>query len=53
MFQGGSLITTLIFSKILLNIMIQKRHIWGCGFALIGLLIVGGSGFIEPNSGTG
>jgi drug/metabolite transporter (DMT)-like permease len=53
MIQGGNIITTLIFSKILLNIIIQKRHIWGCGFAFIGLLIVAGSGFIENQSGTG
>jgi len=53
MFQGASIITTIIFSKILINITIQKRHVWGCGLAFIGLLIVGGSGFIEPQTDTG
>jgi drug/metabolite transporter (DMT)-like permease len=53
MFQGGSIITTLIFSKILINMVIQKRHIWGCALAFVGLLIVGGSGFIGSQGSSG
>jgi drug/metabolite transporter (DMT)-like permease len=53
MFQGGSIITTLIFSKILINMVIKKRHIWGCALAFVGLLIVGGSGFLGSQGSSG
>jgi len=43
---GASIVTTLFFSKILLKITIEKRHLVGCGLGVIGLLIVGASGFI-------
>lgn len=46
MFKGASIVTTAIFSKILFNMVIQKRHLFGCGCAIAGLIIVGGSGFI-------
>lgn len=53
MFQGASIITTAIFAKLLFNMSIQKRHLTGCGLAFLGLLIVGGSGFIEKKSTDG
>jgi drug/metabolite transporter (DMT)-like permease len=46
MFKGASIVTTAIFSKILFGMIIQKRHYVGCGAAILGLLIVGGSGFL-------
>lgn len=48
--QGGSIITTLIFSKILLNMFIEKRHIIGCSLAVIGLLIIGTSSLMGSSS---
>jgi hypothetical protein len=50
MFKGGSLITTVAFSKILFGMTIQKRHVAGCRLAIIGLIIVGGSGFLNSSS---
>ena len=47
---GASIVTTLLFSKLLLKIIIEKRHIVGCGLSIAGLLIVGASGFIESKS---
>ncbi len=44
---GASIVTTLLFSKILLKITIERRHIIGCGLGVIGLLIVGCSGLLE------
>ena len=41
MLKGGSIVTTLIFSKYLLDIYVQKRQIVGCGLAILGLLLVG------------
>ena len=40
-FQGGSIITTLLFSKILLKIKIERWHIIGILLAMIGLAVVG------------
>jgi drug/metabolite transporter (DMT)-like permease len=48
--SGATIITTLIFCKILLKTMIVKTHIVGCGLAFIGLIIVGISGFIDKPS---
>ena len=50
MFKGCSIVTTAIFSKILFNMVIQKRHFVGCGAAVLGLVIVGSSSFLEPSS---
>ena len=47
--QGGNLITTVIFSKILLKTKIFRRHWLGCSLSIAGLVIVGVSGFISPN----
>jgi hypothetical protein len=52
MFKGASIVTTAIFSKILFNMVIQKRHYVGCGAAILGLIIVGASGFLQPSSDT-
>jgi drug/metabolite transporter (DMT)-like permease len=50
MFKGASIVTTAIFSKILVKMIIEKRHIAGCGLAILGLVIVGSSGFLSSNS---
>ena len=47
---GASIVTTLFFSKILLKITIERRHLVGCGLGVLGLLVVGASGFIEGRS---
>ena len=47
---GASIVTTLLFSRILLKIKIEKRHIVGCGLGVIGLVIVGCSGLLESSS---
>lgn len=50
---GATIISTLFFSKLLLKIVVQRRQIIGCGMALIGLVLVGVSGFINrPDSGS-
>ena len=49
MFKGASIVTTAIFSRILVKMVIQKRHITGCGLAILGLTIVGSSGFFSKN----
>jgi drug/metabolite transporter (DMT)-like permease len=49
MFKGASIVTTAIFSRILIKMIIEKRHIAGCGLAILGLTIVGSSGFITSN----
>lgn len=41
MLKGASIITTLIFSKHLLDMVIQIRHIVGCGLSVLGLCLVG------------
>jgi drug/metabolite transporter (DMT)-like permease len=50
MFKGASIVTTAIFSRILVKMVIQKRHLAGCGLAILGLVIVGSSGFLGNNS---
>ena len=50
MFKGASIVTTAIFSKILVKMVIEKRHIAGCSAAVIGLVIVGSSGFFSTDS---
>jgi drug/metabolite transporter (DMT)-like permease len=49
MFKGASIVTTAIFSKLLFGMVIQKRHIVGCGAAILGLVIVGTSGFLSDS----
>lgn len=49
MFKGATIITTAIFSRILVKMVIEKRHIVGCGLAVIGLVIVGASGLLSSN----
>lgn len=44
--QGGSIITTAIFSKILLNMVLKRNHFIGCSLAVIGITIVGISDFV-------
>jgi drug/metabolite transporter (DMT)-like permease len=44
--QGGSIITTAIFSKILLNMALKRNHFIGCSLAVIGITIVGISDFV-------
>ena len=48
--QGGAIITTAIFSKLLLSMIIQRRHIAGCSLAVIGLTIIGLSSLINSSS---
>ena len=50
MFKGASIVTTAIFSKLLIKIVLEKRHFVGCGLAILGILVVGSSSFIESNS---
>jgi drug/metabolite transporter (DMT)-like permease len=50
MFKGASIVTTAIFSRILVKMVIQKRHLAGCGLAILGLVIVGSSGFLGNSS---
>jgi drug/metabolite transporter (DMT)-like permease len=50
MFKGASIVTTAIFSKILFNMIIEKRHLAGCGLAIFGIIIVGSSGFLESDA---
>jgi drug/metabolite transporter (DMT)-like permease len=50
MFKGASIVTTAIFSKVLFGMVIEKRHLAGCGAAIVGLVIVGASGFINASS---
>ena len=47
MFKGASIVTTAIFSRILVKMVIEKRHIAGCGFAILGLVVVGSAGFFS------
>jgi drug/metabolite transporter (DMT)-like permease len=49
MFKGASIVTTAIFSKLLFGMIIQKRHLVGCGAAILGLVIVGTSGFLSDS----
>ena len=51
MLKGTSIVTTAIFSKILAGMVIEKRHLTGCGLAILGLIIVGLSGFFEKSGG--
>jgi drug/metabolite transporter (DMT)-like permease len=46
MFKGASIVTTAIFSKILIKMVLEKRHFVGCGMAILGITIVGSSGFL-------
>jgi drug/metabolite transporter (DMT)-like permease len=47
MFKGASIVTTAIFSMLLFGMVIEKRHLIGCGAAIAGLVVVGASGFLE------
>lgn len=49
MFKGASIVTTAIFSKLLFGMVVEKRHYFGCGSAIVGLIIVGASGFITTS----
>ena len=49
MFKGAGIVTTAIFSKILFGMVIEKRHWIGCGMAVLGLVVVGSSGFLLPS----
>ncbi len=53
MFKGASIVTTAIFSKILFGMVVEKRHYLGCGGAIIGLVVVGSSGFLQQSSDSG
>lgn len=50
MFKGASIVTTAIFSKILFNMAIERRHWIGCGAAIVGLVVVGASGLLTSDS---
>ena len=47
MFKGGSIVTTALFAKILIGMVLLKRHTVGCFLAVLGIVIVGSSGFLE------
>jgi drug/metabolite transporter (DMT)-like permease len=44
--QGGSIITTAIFSKILINMVLKSYHLIGCLLTVIGVTIVGMSDIV-------
>lgn len=48
--SGGAIITTVIFSKILLGIVIERRHVFGCSSAVLGLVIIGLSSLMNSSS---
>lgn len=50
MLKGGGLITTAIFSYLLLKKKIKRNHVAGCIFALIGVTIVGGANLYFSNT---
>lgn len=50
--QGGAIITSLIFSRIMIKMVIEKRHLIGCSLAIIGLTTCGLSSFINSSSNT-
>jgi drug/metabolite transporter (DMT)-like permease len=50
MLKGGGLITTAIFSYMLMKKKIKRNHICGCVLALVGILIVGASNLIFNSS---
>lgn len=50
MFKGASIVTTAIFSKMLIGMVVERRHWVGCGAAILGLVIVGISGFLGSSS---
>ncbi len=50
MFKGASIVTTAIFSKILIKMKLEIRHFVGCGMAILGIVIVGTSGFLESDT---
>lgn len=50
MLKGGGLITTAIFSYLLLKKKIKRNHISGCILALVGVTIVGGANLYFSDS---
>lgn len=50
MFKGASIVTTAIFSKLLFGMIVEKRHLAGCGLAILGLVIVGSAGLFNKKS---
>ncbi len=50
MLKGSSIVTTMIFSKILLRKQLQKRHYFGCSLTILGMVIVAGSSMFEKTS---
>lgn len=47
MLRGAVIITTALFSKILFDMKIERRHYIGCASSIVGLIVVGGAGFIN------
>ena len=41
MLKGASIITTLYFSRRLISMQVQSRHLAGCGLSIMGLILVG------------
>lgn len=50
--QGGAIVTTLIFSRILLKMLIERRHLLGCSLAIFGLVIIGVNSLVNSSSGS-
>lgn len=50
MLKGGSLITTALFSYLLLKNKLKRNHIVGCIMAIIGVSIVGVSGILYKST---
>lgn len=50
MLSGGTIITTTIMSRLILNRKIHRHHALGCSFAIIGFAIVGLSSVLNGKS---
>lgn len=51
MLRGGVIIVTAIFSKFFLKRNIYKHMVLGCVLVLVGITLVGSSGFVFPEEG--
>jgi drug/metabolite transporter (DMT)-like permease len=46
MLKGSSIVSTAIFSRILIKMKLQRWHLVGCGLAIVGVMIVGASSIV-------
>lgn len=50
MMRGGTIVTTLMFSIIFLKQKVMKNQVFGAGFALLGVVVVGVSNMVFKDS---